>query len=298
MQWRGRRQSSNIEDRRGSGGGFGGRGGGMRLPVRAGGGGTIGIIIVALVQWLGFGINPMQLLGMAGGGGGGGSVQTTQSGPGVAGTADETDDFVATVLADTEDVWSQRFQAAGETYPAPTLVLFENRVQSACGIAGSASGPFYCPSDRKLYIDLSFFDQLRNQLNAPGDFAQAYVIAHEVGHHIQNITGVLPRFNQARQNMSEAEANAMSVRVELQADCYAGVWGHDTRQAGYIEDGDIDEALNAARQIGDDTLQKRGQGTVVPDSFTHGTSEQRQTWFRRGFESGDFGACDTLDGAI
>lgn len=196
MQWRGRRQSSNIEDRRGSGGGFGGRGGGMRLPVRAGGGGTIGIIIVALVLWLGFGINPMQLLGMAGGGGGG-SVQTTQSGPGVAGTADETDDFVATVLADTEDVWSQRFQAAGETYPAPTLVLFENRVQSACGIAGSASGPFYCPSDRKLYIDLSFFDQLRNQLNAPGDFAQAYVIAHEVGHHIQNITGVLPRFNQA-----------------------------------------------------------------------------------------------------
>jgi uncharacterized protein len=195
-------------------------------------------------------------------------------------------------------VWSQRFQAAGETYPAPTLVLFENRVQSACGIAGSASGPFYCPSDRKLYIDLSFFDQLRNQLNAPGDFAQAYVIAHEVGHHIQNITGVLPRFNQARQNMSEAEANAMSVRVELQADCYAGVWGHDTRQAGYIEDGDIDEALNAARQIGDDTLQKRGQGTVVPDSFTHGTSEQRQTWFRRGFETGDFGACDTLDGAI
>ena len=298
MQWRGRRQSSNIEDRRGSGGGFGGRGGGMRLPVRAGGGGTIGIIIVALVLWLGFGINPMQLLGMAGGGGGGGSVQTTQSGPGVAGTADETDDFVATVLADTEDVWSQRFQAAGETYPAPTLVLFENRVQSACGIAGSASGPFYCPSDRKLYIDLSFFDQLRNQLNAPGDFAQAYVIAHEVGHHIQNITGVLPRFNQARQNMSEAEANAMSVRVELQADCYAGVWGHDTRQAGYIEDGDIEEALNAARQIGDDTLQKRGQGTVVPDSFTHGTSEQRQTWFRRGFETGDFGACDTLDGAI
>ncbi|WP_370197105.1 neutral zinc metallopeptidase [Aurantimonas sp.] len=298
MQWRGRRQSSNIEDRRGSGGGFGGRGGGMRLPVRAGGGGTIGIIIVALVLWLGFGINPMQLLGMAGGGGGGGSVQTTRSGPGVAGTADETDDFVATVLADTEDVWSQRFQAAGETYPAPTLVLFENRVQSACGIAGSASGPFYCPSDRKLYIDLSFFDQLRNQLNAPGDFAQAYVIAHEVGHHIQNITGVLPRFNQARQNMSEAEANAMSVRVELQADCYAGVWGHDTRQAGYIEDGDIDEALNAARQIGDDTLQKRGQGTVVPDSFTHGTSEQRQTWFRRGFETGDFAACDTLDGAI
>ncbi|MEF2552405.1 neutral zinc metallopeptidase [Aurantimonas sp. A2-1-M11] len=296
MQWRGRRQSSNIEDRRGSGGGFGGRGGGMRLPVRAGGGGTIGIIIVALVLWLGFGINPMQLLGMAGGGGGG--VQTSQSGPGVAGTADETDDFVATVLADTEDVWTQRFQAAGETYPVPTLVLFEDQVRSACGIAGAASGPFYCPSDRKLYIDLTFFDQLRNQLDAPGDFAQAYVIAHEVGHHIQNVTGVLPRFNQTRQSMSEAEANAMSVRVELQADCYAGIWGHDTRQAGYVEPGDIDEALNAAGQIGDDTLQRRGQGTVVPDSFTHGTSEQRQTWFRRGFETGDFAACDTMDGDI
>ncbi len=298
MQWRGRRQSSNIEDRRGSGGGFGRRGGGgLRLPIRAGGGGTIGLLIVAAVLWLGFGINPLQLLGMADGGGS--SYQTSQrTGPGVAGTADTTDDFVATVLADTEDVWTQRFQEAGETYPAPTLVLFTDRVDSACGIAGAATGPFYCPSDSKLYIDLGFFDQLRNQLGAPGDFAQAYVIAHEVGHHIQNLTGVLPKFNQARSRMSEAEANAMSVRVELQADCYAGIWANGSREAGYLEAGDIDEALNAAQQIGDDTLQKRSQGTVVPDSFTHGTSAQRQEWFRRGFESGDFGACDTLSGAI
>lgn len=290
MQWRGRRQSSNIEDRRGSGGMRGG--GGMRLPIRAGGGGSIFIIIVALVLWLGFGINPMTLLGMDGGTG---TQQTTQSGPGVAGTSDETDDFVATVLADTEDVWGRRFQAAGETYPQPTLVLFSGQVSSACGLAGMATGPFYCPSDQRIYIDLTFFDQLRNQLNAPGEFAQAYVVAHEVGHHIQNVIGILPEFNQARQQMSEVDANAMSVRVELQADCYAGIWAHDTDRAGYIEDGDIDEAMNAAAQIGDDTIQRRTQGTVVPDSFTHGSSEQRQTWFRRGFETGDIAACDAIN---
>jgi predicted metalloprotease len=294
MQWRGRRQSSNIEDRRGAGGGMRG-GGGLRLPIRAGGGGSIFIIIVALVLWLGFGINPMTLLGMDTGTG---TQQTTRSGPGVAGTPGETDDFVATVLADTEDVWRRRFQQAGETYPEPTLVLFNGQVNSACGFAGAASGPFYCPSDQRLYIDLTFFDQLRNQLNAPGDFAQAYVVAHEVGHHVQNVIGVLPQYNQARRSMSEAEANAMSVRVELQADCYAGIWAHDTDRAGYIEQGDIDEALNAAEQIGDDTLQKRSQGTVVPDSFTHGTSDQRQTWFRRGYESGDIAACDAINADI
>ncbi|KQT88038.1 neutral zinc metallopeptidase [Aurantimonas sp. Leaf443] len=295
MDWRGRRQSSNVEDRRGQGGDIGGGGGGFRIPIRAGGGG-IGLIIVALVLWFAFGINPMVLLG----GGEEPAQQTTaqRSGPGVQGTADETDDFVATVLADTEDVWSKRFQAAGATYSDPTLVLFENRVQSACGIAGAASGPFYCPGDRKLYIDLSFFRQLREQLNSPGDFAQAYVVAHEVGHHVQNLTGVLPRFAEQRQRMSESEANAMSVRVELQADCYAGIWAHDTQAAGYIEDGDIDEAMNAAEQIGDDTLQERSQGSVVPDSFTHGSSQQRQAWFRRGFEGGDIQACDTFSGPI
>ncbi|MCQ0990237.1 KPN_02809 family neutral zinc metallopeptidase [Jiella marina] len=297
MRWRGRRQSSNIEDRRGGGFGRGmGRGSGLRIPARAGGGGGIGLIIIALVLWLGFGINPLALLGDRGGGGG--TYQSGSSGPGVANTADETDDFVATVLAETEDTWNQRFQASGETYPEPTLVLFSNQVRSACGIAGSATGPFYCPSDRKLYIDLSFFRQLRQQLNAPGDFAQAYVVAHEVGHHVQNLTGILPRYHQARQNMSEAEGNALSVRVELQADCYAGIWAHDANGDGIVEAGDIDEALNAAQQIGDDTLQRRSQGTVVPDSFTHGTSAQRQEWFRRGFESGDVTACDTFGGAI
>lgn len=290
MRWRGRRQSSNIEDRR-SGGfrpGFGR--GGMRIPVRAGGGGGIGFIVIVLVIWLVFGINPLQLLdgGMETGG--------EAPGPGVERTAGETDDFLATVLAYTEDVWSARFRQAGETYPAPTLVLFESQVRSACGIAGAAAGPFYCPSDERLYIDLDFFQKLRNQLNSPGDFAQAYVIAHEVGHHVQNLTGVLGEFNRQRQRMDPANANALSVRVELQADCYAGIWAHDTHEAGYIEAGDIDEALNAASQIGDDTLQRRGQGQIVPDSFTHGTSAQRSEWFSRGYETGDFGACDTFGG--
>ncbi|SJZ72442.1 KPN_02809 family neutral zinc metallopeptidase [Consotaella salsifontis] len=296
MEWRGRRMSNNIEDRRGGGLG-GGAGGGMRIPIRAGGGGGIGLIIVALVLWLGFGINPMQLLGMADDGG---SYQQTTSarGPGVSGTSDETDDFVATVLADTEDVWKKRFADAGRNYPEPTLVLFNNAVRSACGTASSATGPFYCPNDQKLYLDLAFFRQLRNQLNSPGDFAQAYVIAHEVGHHVQNLLGVLPQFNRARQSMSERDANAMSVRVELQADCYAGIFAHDDENAGYLESGDIDEALNAAGEIGDDTLQKRSQGVVVPDSFTHGTSAQRAKWFRRGYDGGDMAACDTFSGAI
>ncbi|MBO0903654.1 KPN_02809 family neutral zinc metallopeptidase [Jiella sonneratiae] len=298
MRWQGRRQSDNIEDRRGGGfgGGLGGGGGGMRIPVRAGGGG-IGIIVVALVLWLVFGINPLALLG--GMDTGGGNYQTSQQqGPGVSGTADTTDDFVATVLADTEDVWGKRFQAAGETYPKPTLVLFDDRVQSACGIAGSATGPFYCPNDRKLYLDLSFFRQLKSQLGAPGDFAQAYVIAHEVGHHVQNLTGTLQKSQQLQQSAPEGEANAISVRTELQADCYAGIWAHDTQAAGYIEDGDINEALNAAQQIGDDTLQRKSQGVVVPDSFTHGTSAQRQQWFRRGYESGKMDQCDTFSGGI
>ncbi|MBP0617376.1 KPN_02809 family neutral zinc metallopeptidase [Jiella mangrovi] len=297
MRWQGRRQSSNIEDRRG-GGGFGGGGGGMRIPIRAGGGGGIGLIIIALVLWLGFGINPLALLGMADGGSGGNYQTTQQQGPGVSGTADKTDDFVATVLAETEDTWGRRFEAAGETYPKPTLVLFDDQVRSACGIAGAATGPFYCPNDRKLYLDLTFFRQLKDQLGAPGDFAQAYVIAHEVGHHIQNITGVLPKYNEARQNMSAAEGNAMSVRVELQADCYAGIWAHDAKGDGIVEPGDIDEALNAAGQIGDDTLQRKSQGTVVPDSFTHGTSAQRQKWFRTGYDSGEVRACDTFSGDI
>ncbi|ALN72954.1 neutral zinc metallopeptidase [Aureimonas sp. AU20] len=294
MEWRGRRESSNIEDQRGSGGGGLGSGG-MRIPIRAGGGG-IGLIILLGILWIGFGINPMSVIGMDDG------TQTTQttrsSGQGVNGTTDETDDFIAVVLGDTEDVWNRRFQSMGQQYREPKLVLFTDRVSSACGNASSASGPFYCPNDQKLYLDTSFFRQLDSQLGASGDFAQAYVIAHEVGHHVQNMTGILQRTTDMRQRMSETDSNAVSVRVELQADCYAGIWAHDTQQAGLLETGDMEEALNAASKIGDDTLQRRSQGTVVPDSFTHGTSAQRVEWFKRGATTGDMAQCDTLKGQL
>ena len=213
-------------------------------------------------------------------------------------TDDEMTQFVKTVLAETEDVWSGIFQAEGQQYPAPTMVLFDGQVKSACGFASAASGPFYCPGDRKLYIDLSFYDELDRKFGASGDFAQAYVLAHEVGHHVQNLIGVLPKFNQMRQNMGEAESNVMSVRVELQADCFAGIWGHFTKQKGILDAGDLEEALNAAQQIGDDTLQRKMQGYVVPESFNHGTSAQRATWFKRGFDSGKLESCDTFSGAI
>jgi predicted metalloprotease len=206
--------------------------------------------------------------------------------------------FVSTVLAETEDVWNGIFQAEGLDYTEPTLVLFSGQVRSACGFASAASGPFYCPGDSKVYIDLAFYDQLERQFDAAGDFAQAYVLAHEVGHHIQNLTGILPKFNQMRQSMSQAEANQMSTRVELQADCFAGIWGHFTDQKGLLEQGDLEEALNAATQIGDDTLQRRTQGYVVPESFNHGTSEQRATWFNRGFQSGRLADCDTFNNPI
>ena len=211
---------------------------------------------------------------------------------------DESVVFVRKVLGETEDAWNGIFAAAGERYVEPKLVLFNGQYPSACGTASAATGPFYCPSDQKVYLDTAFFEEMRDRFQAAGDFAQAYVIAHEVGHHVQNLTGVLPKFNRARQSMSETEANAMSVRVELQADCYAGIWGRYTDQKGILERGDIDEALNAAEQIGDDALQKRSQGYVVPDSFTHGTSAQRAKWFRRGFDIGKVSACDTFSGAI
>ncbi|MCB8838776.1 neutral zinc metallopeptidase [Aurantimonas sp. VKM B-3413] len=292
MEWRGRRQSNNVEYSSGSGGS---RGGGMRIPIRAGGGG-IGVIVIALVLWLVFGVNPLQLLGMVDTG----DYQTTQSQTTTRpkGARSETEQFVATVLADTEDAWGKRFQTAGESYAKPTLVFFDGRVGSACGSASAAMGPFYCPNDQKVYLDTSFFDQLRQQLNAPGDFAEAYVVAHEVGHHVQNLLGILPRYHEAIRGMSRADANALSVRIELQADCFAGIFAHDESSAGYLQSGDIGEATNAAEQIGDDTLQRRGQGTVVPDSFTHGTSAQRQQWFEAGYRSGDVEACDTLKGAI
>ena len=305
MLWRGRRQSDNVEDARGQGGGLPGgfgRGGPGRIrigPGVRGGGGLSGIIILVVLFFVlkACGIDPMQIL--AGGDpsaqapGGGGNVTETN-----APASDEMKQFVSTVLAETEDVWKGVFQAEGETYREPTLTMFSGQIRSACGFASSASGPFYCPGDQKVYLDTSFFDQLDRQFGASGDFAQAYVIAHEVGHHVQNLIGVLPKFNQMRQSMSEGEANQMSMRVELQADCFAGVWGHFTAQKGILEEGDIEEALNAAQQIGDDTLQRRTQGYVVPESFNHGTSEQRQTWFARGFKSGKLSDCDTFNNPI
>ena len=301
MLWRGRRQSDNVQDSRGQGGG--GMPGGfgrtpMRIPIGRSGGGLSGIIILVVLFFAlrACGIDPMQILTEGDGGGvpgGGGQVSEGQS-P----ASDEMTQFVSTVLAETEDVWNGIFQAEGLKYEEPKLMLFDGQVQSACGYASSASGPFYCPSDRKVYLDTSFFKQLDAQFGASGDFAQAYVVAHEVGHHIQNLTGILPKFNQMRQSMSEAEANQMSMRVELQADCFAGVWAHYTAQKGLLEQGDIEEALNAAQQIGDDTLQKRTQGYVVPESFNHGTSEQRQRWFAAGLQSGKLASCDTFNNPI
>lgn len=293
MRWRGRRESSNVSDMRGRGGGFPGanRGIPVRLPIGRGGGG-ISTLIVLAVLFIGaraIGIDPMEMLT-------GAPTTTTRTERSAAN--DEAMQFAKVVLAETEDVWHTIFNAAGLQYEEPRMVVFSGQVQSACGFASAASGPFYCPGDRQVYIDLDFFDELATRFGASGDFAQAYVIAHEVGHHVQNLTGVLPRFNQARQRMNQADANAMSVRVELQADCYAGVWAHHTDQKGLLEAGDLDEALNAAFQIGDDTLQKRTQGYVVPESFNHGTSEQRRRWFLAGFRSGEVAACDTFSGNI
>ena len=303
MRWRGRRESNNIDDQRGGGGGgafpggFGRGGSPIRIPMGRGGGGlsigTIAILVVMFFALRACGIDPLAMMedGTTGGGG-----QLTE-GQG-AGANDEMKQFVGVVLAETEDVWNGIFQAEGKQYREPTLTMFSGQVQSACGFASSASGPFYCPSDQKVYLDTSFFGQLARQFGAAGDFAQAYVIAHEVGHHVQNLTGILPRFNEMRQSMSEAQANAMSVRVELQADCFAGVWAHFTDQKGLLENGDVEEALNAARQIGDDTLQKRTQGYVVPESFNHGTSAQRQKWFGNGYKSGRLRDCDTFNNPV
>lgn len=308
MEWKGRRQSDNIEDRRGTSVGRGGMGrnpfgrSGIQIPMgsgRRGGGLSIGTIIFLVVIYFVLkmmGIDMLQMLG-EGTAPPSGYEQSTGERP-TTPAADEMTAFVRTVLAETEDTWNGIFQSEGQIYAEPTLVLFSGQVSSACGFASSATGPFYCPGDRKVYLDTEFFTQLQQQFGASGDFAEAYVIAHEIGHHVQNLTGVLPKFNQLRQQMSEVEANQMSVRVELQADCYAGIWASYTEQKGLLEAGDLEEALNAAHQIGDDTLQKRSQGYVVPDSFNHGTSAQRAKWFKRGFESGEVSSCDTFSGSI
>lgn len=293
MKWRGNRESSNVEDRRGQPGG----GGGFRM-----GGGRIGIgtVAIALVVSLLFDINPLTVLNILSGGGGEYTTTSQSQTPATprAAPQDEMGKFVSVVLADTEDVWTELFAAQGRTYAEPRLVLFRGSVPTACGQGQSAMGPFYCPGDSKVYIDLGFYETLKNELGAPGDFAQAYVIAHEVGHHVQNLLGISRQVQEMRGRVSQVQYNALSVKTELQADCFAGVWAHHAQRTRQIlEDGDIEEAMNAAAKIGDDALQKKSQGRVVPDSFTHGTSRQRMDWFQRGFQTGQMGRCNTFDAA-
>ncbi|MEA2206124.1 MAG: uncharacterized protein QOE77_2900 [Blastocatellia bacterium] len=279
MRWRGERQSDNIEDRRGI------SRGGMAI-----GGGLGGIVILILAVL--FGADPRQLLEQLPNQDPAAGTQTSRpTNP----QEEELKQFVRTVLASTEDVWTEQFRQLGGQYRKPTLVLFNERVDSACGVAGASVGPFYCPGDQKLYLDFSFFDELQTRFRAPGDFAEAYVIAHEVGHHVQRLLGTMDKVDAARGRMSEAQANQLSVRLELQADFLAGVWAHYAQQKGLLEAGDVEEALGAASAVGDDRLQREGQGYVVPDSFTHGTSEQRGRWFRKGLESGDIRQGDTFN---
>ncbi|MDE2400737.1 MAG: zinc metallopeptidase [Burkholderiales bacterium] len=302
MRWQGNRQSDNVEDvRDGDGPADGGRQG-FSLGGR---GLSLGTVVIALVASYFLGINPMTVLSLLGGGGGslqGQSPTQVSQIPSPDGSAsqhrpaqDQQTQFVATVLADTEDVWQELFRQAGSQYQNPKLRIFRGSTATACGQGQAAMGPFYCPSDRKVYIDLGFYDVLRDRLGAPGDFAQAYVIAHEVGHHVQNLLGTSAKMDAMRGKVSEVQYNALSVRLELQADCFAGVWANHAQQSRQIiEAGDIEEALNAATQIGDDTLQRKSQGQVVPESFTHGTSQQRVTWFKRGFDSGEIKQCNTF----
>ncbi len=289
MKWEGNRESDNVEDRRSGGGGGGG------APVFGGRSIGIGTIVVALLGGWVLGINPLTILGLLSGGGPPAHVQQ-QPGPVQRPPADDTmARFVSTVLADTEDVWGQVFSQGGGRYQEPRLVLFRGSTPTACGTGQAAMGPFYCPADQKVYIDLGFYETLKNRLGAPGDFAQAYVIAHEVGHHVQNQLGISGKVDQMRGRVSKAEYNALSVRLELQADCFAGVWAHHAQNARKIlEQGDVEEAMNAAAKIGDDALQRAQGGAVVPESFTHGTSAQRQRWFHNGLQNGSVKACDTF----
>ena len=294
MQWRGRRESDNVDDVRGQR--MGGRGGGGMVGI----GGT-GLVVVLLLAWL-TGQNPLELLGQIAAQQQGGSATQSQhyDQQPYQESADDREqrEFISVVLADTEDVWNKTFRDdMGRTYEEPRLVLFSGGVDSGCGFAQAAVGPFYCPADHKVYIDLSFYDELQRRFGAPGDFAQAYVIAHEVGHHVQNLLGISEKVQNAQRRAGRDAANELSVRLELQADCLAGVWAHQTeRQKKVLEQGDVEEALGAAAAVGDDSIQKKTQGYVVPESFTHGSAEQRVRWFKRGFQSGSIDSCDTFSG--
>ncbi len=319
MRWRGGRESQNVEDRRDESGGFSFPGGGVTFPSgggsgRGGGGiGIIGILIILALMWF-FGIDPTVL--MQGGPGGeanfpdihlpqqrpdaGEETAPGPQGPPVehpkSASEDDLKQFVSVVLADTEDVWQDIFRRYGESYSDPKLVLYSGAIRSACGTGMAAMGPFYCPNDEKVYIDLEFYQELKNRFHAPGDFAQAYVIAHEIGHHVQKLLGIMDQVQAVQQRMDQTEANALQVRVELQADCFAGIFANHAQESkNIIEPGDIDEALNAASAIGDDKIQRQTQGYVVPDAFTHGSSAQRVRWFKTGYESGKLEACDTFN---
>ncbi len=280
MRWTTGRRSENIEDRRGL----------RAAPLKLGGGlGVVALVVIALL----LGVNPGELLQTAVNTGG--ALAPQSQAPSTSQPKDPAAQFISVVLADTEDVWNAQFRRMGERYREPKLVLFSDAVQSACGFAQSAMGPFYCPGDAKVYLDLSFFHDLASRHGAAGDFAQAYVIAHEIGHHVQNLLGILPKVNEVRQRSDARKSNQLSVRLELQADCLAGVWAHHAQQSRHIlEPGDLEEALTAASAVGDDRLQRQSQGRVTPDSFTHGTSAQRKRWFSTGFKTGDVNRCDTF----
>jgi len=301
MRWQGRRESENVEDRRdeSGGGGFPFPGGGGIQIGQGGGLGILGVIVIVGIALL-FGVDPRIIL-QGGEGGFPGNIQIPREAPRAPSQSASADDqakrFVSVVLGDTEDVWSKIFASQGARYQPPKLVLFRDGIQSGCGIASAQMGPFYCPVNRKVYIDLSFFDMLKRRFRAPGEFAQAYVIAHEIGHHIQNLQGRLQQAQRLQAAAgSEGQRNAIQVRVELQADCYAGVWAHHTAKLNNtLEPGDIESALRAAEAIGDDAIQKSTRGYAVPDSFTHGSSEQRARWFTRGYQTGSLAACDTFN---
>lgn len=284
MRWRGERQSDNVEDRRGMS---------ISRGAKVGGIGGIGLIAIVAISMF-MGVDPTSILQVV--------QQNTQSSPvsveqsATTAANDDMRNFVAVVLAETEDVWKDTFQQAGKTYEEPKLVLFSDSVESACGIAGSAVGPFYCPGDHKVYLDLAFFEELHSRFGASGDFAQAYVIAHEVGHHVQTLMGISEKVHELQSRAGKSESNKLSVMMELQADCLAGMWAHQADKSRHIlEAGDIEEGLNAASAVGDDRIQKQTQGYVVPDGFTHGSSAQRVSWFKKGFEQGNINACDTFN---
>ncbi|AIU73720.1 hypothetical protein AT03_15880 [Hafnia alvei FB1] len=291
MRWQGRRESDNVEDRRGdstgSSGGLGG--GGFRVP--RGKGGLILLVVVLVAGYYGVDLTPL-LNGEA-------PVGQTQTQSQQVNSPEDNQmaKFTSVILASTEDTWGQLFQKMGKQYQDPKLVLYRGATRTGCGTGQSVMGPFYCPADKTVYIDLSFYQEMKEKLGADGDFAQGYVVAHEVGHHVQNLLGIEPKIRQMQQGASKAEQNRLSVKMELQADCFAGVWGHFMQNQQVLEQGDLEEALNAAQAIGDDRLQQQSQGRVIPDSFTHGTSEQRYTWFKRGFDSGNPNSCNTFASA-